>query len=80
MNCLIRTKTAIAFRFDGFRKKCWFGSVKFYGISTLVGYLMPNPVYTYIILRYYVAIVLGVCVRRSDDLFVCFDAKPKQRA
>ena len=23
--------------------------VKFYGISTVVGYLMPNPVYTYIL-------------------------------
>ena len=22
--------------------------VQFYGISTIVGYLMPNPVYTYI--------------------------------
>ena len=31
---------------------------------------------------HYVTIVLGVCVcvRRSDDLFVCFGAKPKQRA
>ena len=25
----------------------WFGG--FYGISTLVGYLMPNPLYTYIL-------------------------------
>ena len=25
------------------------GLVKFYGISTIVGYLMPNPVYTYIL-------------------------------
>ena len=25
-----------------------FGWVEFYGISTIVGYLMPNPVYTYI--------------------------------
>ena len=24
-----------------------FGLAVFYGISTLVGYLMPNPVYTY---------------------------------
>ena len=30
-------------------KKLWFGLVVFYGISTLVGYLMPNPVYTYIL-------------------------------
>ena len=26
----------------------WFGLVWFYGISTIVGYLMPNPFYTYI--------------------------------
>ena len=26
-----------------------FGLVVFYGISTIVGYLMPNPLYTYII-------------------------------
>ena len=25
-----------------------FGLVGFYGISTIVGYLMPNPVFTYI--------------------------------
>ena len=25
----------------------WFGLVRFYGISTIVGYLMPNPLYTY---------------------------------
>ena len=25
-----------------------FGLVWFYGISTIVGYLMPNPLYTYI--------------------------------
>ena len=27
----------------------WFGWVGFYGISTIVGYLMPNPLYTYIL-------------------------------
>ena len=27
----------------------WFGLVEFYGISTIVGYLMPNPVFTYIL-------------------------------
>ena len=26
-----------------------FGLGKFYGISTIVGYLMPNPLYTYIL-------------------------------
>ena len=27
----------------------WFGLVGFYGISTLVDYLMPNPLYAYIL-------------------------------
>ena len=27
----------------------WFGLVWFYGISTIVGYLMPNPLYTYML-------------------------------
>ena len=26
-----------------------YGLVWFYGISTIVGYLMPNPLYTYIL-------------------------------
>ena len=26
--------------------------VRFYGISTIVGYLMPNPVYIYIYIKY----------------------------
>ena len=30
-------------------KDIWFGLVGFYGISTIVGYLMPNPLYTYIL-------------------------------
>ena len=30
----------------------WFGFVWFYGISTIVGYLMPNPLYTYILSIY----------------------------
>ena len=29
-------------------KYIWFGLVGFYGISTIVGYLMPNPLYIYI--------------------------------
>ena len=29
-----------------------FGLVGFYGISTIVGYLMPNPLYTYILIIY----------------------------
>ena len=27
----------------------WFGLVWFYGISNIVGYLMPNPVFTFIL-------------------------------
>ena len=27
----------------------WFGFVGFYGISSIVGYLMPNPLYSYIL-------------------------------
>ena len=30
-------------------KYIWFGRVRFYGISTIVDYLMPNPLYTYIL-------------------------------
>ena len=26
-----------------------FGLVEFYGISTIIGYLLPNPLYTYIL-------------------------------
>ena len=32
----------------------WFSLVGFYGISTIVGYLMPNPIYTYILNKYMV--------------------------
>ena len=30
-------------------KYIWFVWVGFYGISTIAGYLMPNPLYTYIL-------------------------------
>ena len=30
-------------------KYIWFGLVGFYVISTIVGYLMPNPLYTYVL-------------------------------
>ena len=33
-------------------KYIWFGWVGFYGISTSVGYLMSNPLYTYILNMY----------------------------
>ena len=29
-----------------------FGLIWFYGISTIVGYLMPNPVFTYVLNLY----------------------------
>ena len=29
--------------------KVWLGWVWFYGISTILGYIMPNPLYTYIL-------------------------------
>ena len=32
----------------------WFGLVMFYGISTLVDYSMPDPVYTYMICKWIV--------------------------
>ena len=30
-------------------KYIWLGLIGFYGVSTIVGYLMPNPLYTYIL-------------------------------
>ena len=33
-------------------KYIWFDLLGFYGISTIVGYLMANPVYTYILKTY----------------------------
>ena len=37
--------------YDVYREVC-FGLVGFYGISTIIDYLMPNPVYTYIWNKY----------------------------
>ena len=34
---------------DLFGQSDWFGLVWFYGISSIVDYLMPNPLYTYIL-------------------------------
>ena len=42
-------------------KYIWFELVGFYGISTFVGYLMPNPLYTYI-LNIYDFVWLGFMV------------------
>ena len=32
-----------------YNKYIGFGLARFYGISSIVGYLMPNPLYTYIL-------------------------------
>ena len=43
---LLSVGTDISIRRHGL---VWFGLVWFYGISTIVGSLMPNPVFTYIL-------------------------------
>ena len=47
---LINYSRKIARRWEAIMKDslAWFGLVCFYGISNIVGYLMPNPLYTYI--------------------------------
>ena len=45
-----------------------FGLVGFYGISTIVGYLMPNPLYTYI-LDIYDLVWLGFMAYKPFWLF-----------
>ena len=30
----------------------WLAWLDFYGVSTIVGYLIPNPLYTYIYVKY----------------------------
>ena len=35
-----------------YMKHIWFGLVGFYGISTILCYLMPNPLNTYILIKY----------------------------
>ena len=41
-----------------YTKYIWFGLVGFYGISTIIGHLMPNPFYTYM-LKIYDLVWLG---------------------
>ena len=36
-------------------KYIWFGLVEFHGISTIVGYLMPNSIFTYILNIWFVS-------------------------
>ena len=45
---LLNTKSSLYI----YIKYIWFGWVGFYGISTIVGYLMLNPFYTYILNTY----------------------------
>ena len=46
------------------------GWVGFYGISTIVGYLMPNPVYTYILNIYVICKhILYIKFLNEPDLF-----------
>ena len=42
----------------------WFGLVWFIGISTLVDYLMPNPVYSYISNQIYM-----ICIHFVNNIF-----------
>ena len=39
----------------------WLGLVGFYGISTIIGYLMPNPVYTFTLIY----IVSGIVIEQG---------------
>ena len=59
-------------------KYIWFGLVGFYGISTIVGYLMPNPLYTYILNKYDLVrlwVVLVVWILWHINLCRLFNAK-----
>ena len=60
--------------FDFYRKrkiKSWtkmFGMVWFSGISTILGYLMPNPAYTYIRFSVFDSISSSSCCAISTDI------------
>ena len=45
-NCLIQSYQIFCVLSE---RRIWFSLIWFYGISTIVGYLMPNPVLTYIV-------------------------------
>ena len=49
----------------------WFGLVWFNGISTMVVYLMPNPVYTYVLNIYMICkhILLITFINESEFFF-----------
>ena len=50
------------------------GLVLSYGISTIVGYLMPNPVYSYIVDIWFV----NISVLFTDSLFRLFNVKSRK--
>ena len=48
----------------------WFGLVWFYSISTIVGYSMPNPLYTYILNVYMIyEHILSIVLLNKRELF-----------
>ena len=44
-------------------------TVQFNGISTLVAYLMPNPLYTYIYIYIYIYQIYMICKDFADNIF-----------
>ena len=54
-------------------KYIWFGLFGFYGISTIVGYLMPNPLYTYISIIY-----LALTIQHQSFFYMQLDDQTVQ--
>ena len=49
----------------------WFGLVGFYGISTVVGYWIPNPVYIYILIIFMIRKkILSITFLNEPELFL----------
>ena len=53
-------------------KYIWFGLAWFYGISTIIGYFMPNPIYTYILNIWFVNILLMTILNEPELIFFFF--------
>ena len=49
-------------------KYIWFGLVGFYGISTIVNYLMSNPLYTYILIHMICKHILLITFLNESEL------------
>ena len=45
----------------------WFSLIWFYGISIIVGYLMPNPVFTYILNKWFANTFCRYTVKWSNS-------------